>query len=111
MNRVYLPIRPLLKILTCRTTPARSERSKRRNGITPTVALCFLLVEAAMRLSDAVGHPRPRQVTVTRAPTGACALSTLSLTPEDVTMPAMRTIGKGCISSSGGGGGRGGAAA
>src|SRR5262249_5514752 len=39
--------------------------------------------------------------TVIRAPLGACTLSSRNLTPEGVAPPAMRTIGKGCITISG----------
>src|SRR5665213_1158299 len=89
---VYLPISPRLDTRIDRITPARSERSNRRNT-TRTVPALFLL-DLASRLSDLTGQPRPRHCAVTRAPSGACTVSRLSFTPEDESEPAIRTIGK-----------------
>src|SRR5438270_824444 len=101
VKRVYLPIHPGLEIFISRITPADSERSKRRN--TTRAALRLPLPELTRRLSNAVGQPRPRQLTRTRAPGGAWAVITLRFAPDDVRTPAMRTTGNGAMSASGDG--------
>src|ERR1700730_9540147 len=55
------------------------------------------LPEEATRLADLAGHPWPRQLTLTRAPTEASTVSIRRRTPEDVRDVRMRTIGNGCI--------------
>src|SRR5438552_3263518 len=94
---VYLPILPEAKMRTSSVTPARKERSKRRNVSTTKLACRLRALVMATRLWGFMVQPRPRQVTVTRAPTGACTLTKLSLTPAAVWTPAMRTSGNGCI--------------
>src|SRR5205085_10180493 len=93
-------IHPGLELVITRITPADSERSTRRNTIR---AALRLPPELTRRLSNAVGQPRPRQVTRTRAPGGAWAVITLRFAPDDVRTPAMRTTGNGAMSASGDG--------
>src|ERR1019366_2710234 len=96
VKRVYLPICPALKILTSRTAPARSQRSKRPKE-TSTVPPLALFFAATTRLWVFGGQPWPWQVTLTLAPTGASTVNSAILTPEDLAEPAIRTTGKGCI--------------
>src|ERR1019366_1475282 len=73
---------------------ARRKRSHSRNSTEATPRL----VKAATRLADLIGQPRPRHLAVICAPAGVCCtFSNLSLTPERVSMPAIRTTGNGCI--------------
>src|SRR5205823_6581511 len=94
---VYLPISPEADTRTSSVTPARNERSKRLNASTTELARRLRALVVATRLCGFILQPRPWQVTVTRAPTGASTLTRLSLTPARVSTPAMRTIGNGCM--------------
>src|SRR5205823_3898899 len=90
-KRVYLPILPALETRISRVTPKRRVRPTSRNLTLP-------VSEAATRLADLIGQPRPLHLKVIDAPAGICRTSsTLSLTPEAVSAPTIRTTGKGCM--------------
>jgi hypothetical protein len=95
---VYFPICPGFATRISSTTPAGSALSKRLN-LTVTVPT---LVAGAIRLSNLVGQPRPRQATVIPAPGGASTDSSLSFIPELDSAPTMRTIGNGSRTPAGG---------
>src|ERR1039458_80365 len=93
-KRVYFPMSPGLETRISRVTPKRKERSNPRNstGETPR------LLDTTTRPADLIGQPRPLHLTVICAPAGTCCtLSSLSLTPEAVSVPAIRTTGNGCM--------------
>src|SRR2546422_11684790 len=101
-NSVNLPIWPAADTRTSSVTPARKGRSKRGNVSTTELARRLRALVVATRLCGFILQPRPRQVTVTRVPTGACTLTKLSLTPAGRLAPAKRTKREGRIGFHGG---------
>src|SRR6185295_6157318 len=87
--RAYLPIRPGAVTKTSMTVPLRSRRSR-------LVTRTALLPDATRSTTDFfLGHPRPWQSTLTRAPVGALTDSRLRRANPRRMTPRMRTIGNG----------------
>src|SRR6185437_15752303 len=83
----------------CSRAPAFSARWKRGKASVTTPGLLLpLLAAVTTRLSDLVLQPPPLHETATIAFGGACTVSSLILAPDAVSVPAIRTIGHGCIS-------------
>lgn len=101
LKLVYLPISPGFDTRISSITPTCSERSNLLNVSRTDPALLFLLLATTTLLSDLRGQWLPPHVKLTRVPTGACTVSRLSFTPEELSEPAILTTGNGCINTSG----------